>query len=116
MINIDYKNRTPIYIQIVNNIEKYVSLGILKPSEQIPSIREMAIKLGVNPNTVKKAYDILEKNGVILTVSTKGTYITKNINKVIEDKVDKGIGIIKEEINNLTKLGLTKEEILSKIK
>ena len=52
-INLDYQSRTPIYEQIVNSIEKYVALGILKEKEQIPSIREMAVDIGVNPNTVK---------------------------------------------------------------
>ena len=55
MINLDYTSRTPIYEQIVNEIEKFVALGILKEKEQIPSIRELASTLGINPNTVKKA-------------------------------------------------------------
>ena len=54
MINLDYTSRTPIYEQIVSEIEKYVSLGILKEKEQIMSIRELATTLGINPNTVKK--------------------------------------------------------------
>ena len=97
-INIDYKNRTPIYEQIVDDIEKYVSLGILKEGEQIMSIREMAINLGINPNTVKKAYDILEQKNIITTVSTKGTYITTNTKQVIENKIEKEIIAIKIRI------------------
>ena len=54
MINLDYQSRMPIYEQIVREIEKFVALDILKPEQQIPSIREMATTLGVNPNTVKK--------------------------------------------------------------
>ena len=114
-INIDYKNRTPIYEQIVDDIEKYVSLGILKEGEQIMSIREMAINLGINPNTVKKAYDILEQKNIITTVSTKGTYITTNTKQVIENKIEKDIIAIKSKIDALTKLGLTREEILNRI-
>ena len=114
-INIDYKNRTPIYEQIVDDIEKYVSLGILKEGEQIMSIREMAINLGINPNTVKKAYDILEQKNIITTVSTKGTYITTNTKQVIENKIEKDIIAIKSKIDELTKLGLTREEILNRI-
>ena len=71
LINLDYQSRTPIYEQIVSSIEKYVALGILREREQIPSIREMAASLGVNTNTVKKDYDILENKKVITTVSTK---------------------------------------------
>lgn len=54
LINLDYQTRVPIYEQIVHEIERYVALGILKPKDQIPSIRELAGQLGVNPNTVKK--------------------------------------------------------------
>ena len=75
MINLDYQSRTPIYEQIVTEIEKYVVLGIFKPKEQIMSIRELAETLGVNPNTVKKAYSELERKGVIQTISTKGNEI-----------------------------------------
>ena len=56
MINLDYQSRVPIYEQIVQTIERYVALGILKPEEQIPSIRDMAAELGINPNTVTKAF------------------------------------------------------------
>ena len=70
MINLDYQSRIPIYEQIVDGIEKYVALGILKEKTQIPSIREMAGNLGINPNTVKNSYDILENRGVITTIST----------------------------------------------
>ena len=58
MINLDYQSRNPIYEQIVQEIERYVALEILKPEQQIPSIRDMAMQLGINPNTVKKAYSI----------------------------------------------------------
>ena len=54
MINLDYQSRTPIYEQIVEQVERYVALGILKPEEQIPSVRDMATDLGINPNTVKR--------------------------------------------------------------
>ena len=59
MINIDYKNSAPIYEQIVEQIERYIAFGVMKPKEQIPSIRELASNLGINPNTVKKAYEEL---------------------------------------------------------
>ena len=81
MINLDYQSRTPIYEQIIDEIERYVVLGILKPEEQLPSVRELATELGINPNTVKKAYTELERKGVTVTISTKGTYIAYNTEK-----------------------------------
>ena len=62
MINLDYQSRKPIYEQIVNQFERLISLGILKPKQQVYSIRELATSLGDNPNTVKKAYEAIENN------------------------------------------------------
>ena len=84
MINLDYQSRTPIYEQIVEEIERYVAIGILKPEEQLPSVRDMATTLGINPNTVKKAYTELERRGVTVTISTKGTFIAYDTIKVVE--------------------------------
>ena len=116
MVNLDYQSRIPIYEQIVNGIENYVALGILKEKTQIPSIREMASNLGINPNTVKKSYDILENKGIITTISTKGTFIADDTKKATNDKIDKEINIIKEKIINLTKMGISYEEIIERIK
>lgn len=115
MINLDYQSRTPIYEQIITEIERYVSLGILKPKEQVMSIRELATTLGINPNTVKKAYSELDKRGVIITISTKGTFISDNIDGIIKQNVEEKIETIKNIISDLEKLGITKEEIIKKI-
>ena len=115
MINLDYTKRTPIYEQIVEEIEKYVSLGILKEKEQIMSIRDLASHLGVNPNTVKKAYSILESKNVIVSISTKGTFIKENALKVKNQTIDNHIKEINDIIDKLIKLGLTKEEIIKRL-
>jgi len=115
MINLDYQSRKPIYEQIVQEIERYVALDILKPEQQIPSIREMATNLGVNPNTVKKAYDILESRGVIVTLSTKGTFITQKTDKIMNKAIDEKINRIKQEIEEIEKYGISKQEILKRL-
>lgn len=115
MINLDYQSRTPIYEQIINEIEKYVSLGILKPKEQILSIREMASVLGINPNTVKKAYSELENKGVIQTFSTKGTFISDNVEKIKEENIRNKMTEINKIIVELERLGITKEEIIERL-
>jgi len=115
MIQIDYQSRTPIYEQIVLEIERYVVLGIYKPKQQIESIRELATTLGINPNTVKKAYDELERRGTITTISTKGTFISDDTNKLVEQKISEKIKRIQDEIKELEKLGVSKKEILKKL-
>ena len=116
MINLDYQSRIPIYEQIINQVERYIALGIYKPMEQLPSVRELASNLGINPNTVKKAYSELELKGVIVTISTKGTFVSDKTDNIIEAKIDEGIFKINELISELEKLGISRSEIIKKIK
>ena len=111
MFNLDYQSRLPIYVQIVEQFERYITHGVYKPKEQVPSIRELAASLGINPNTVKKAYEELEKRGAIVTISTKGTFVTDDIKYVIDSKIQEKLEAIKANIKELEKLGMTKEEI-----
>ncbi len=116
IITLDYSSRISIYEQIINEVEKYVALGILKEGEQIPSIRDLASTLGINPNTVRKAYQELERKGVINTLSTKGTFITNNTKSVTEEKIAQEINKINKIIKELEKLGLTKTDIIDRLK
>ena len=89
--------------------------GVYKPKEKIESVRELATKLGIIPNTVKKSYDELERRGVITTVSTKGTFISDNVKEITNSKIEEKINRIKREFKELEKLGISKNEIISKI-
>jgi len=115
-INIDFGKRTPIYEQIVEEVERLVSLNILAVNEQIPSIRELACTLSINPNTVKKAYDILESKNIIVSKSTKGTFISEDINKAKEIKINNLIKEIEDKILELESYGLSKNEIIKILK
>lgn len=115
-ISIDYQSRVPFYEQIVKGVEKLVVLNILKPNEQIPSIRELACTLGINPNTVKKAYDILDSKGIIITKSTKGTFITDDIINAKNDRIKELLDNLNNNILELKNYGFTIEEIIKKIK
>ena len=68
MITIDYKDRRPIYEQIVSSIEDLAVRGALEPDSQLPSVRQLAVELSINPNTIQRAYSQLEKTGVIYSV------------------------------------------------
>ena len=116
LISIDYQSRVPIYEQIVKEVEKYIALGILKPKDQILSIRELASSLGINPNTVRKSYERLESLGIITTISTKGTFVADSSSIAIDNKIQDSVLKIKEIIKELEALGITKEEIIKKIK
>lgn len=76
MITIDYRSRVPIYDQIVSGIIRLKTVGVLKADDKLPSVRQLANELRINPNTVQKAYAILETDGIIYSVSGKGSFIS----------------------------------------
>lgn len=76
MIFIDYQSRTPIYEQIVERFQLLILKGVLEPGSQMPSVRSLAMKLSINPNTIQKAYAILEQQGYIYPVKGRGNFIS----------------------------------------
>ena len=85
MIKIDYKNDKPLHEQITFGIKELIISGILKPDEQLPSVREMSVELTVNPNTVQRSYKTLEADGIIYSVRGKGNFVA-NVSNVSHDK------------------------------
>ena len=76
MFSVDLTSRTPIYEQIYQKIVGLILSGVLTENEQLPSVRSLAKSTGVNPNTVSKAYQELERNGVIYSVPGRGSFIS----------------------------------------
>ncbi|HLN61565.1 MAG TPA: GntR family transcriptional regulator [Symbiobacteriaceae bacterium] len=74
-LHIDPSSGTPIYRQIVDQVRQAVASGVLRPGDRLPSVREMAVELAVNPNTIAKAYQELERDGVIDTPRGRGSYV-----------------------------------------
>lgn len=74
MFELDFKSRLPIYEQLCHMITQMAALGALDPGEPLPSVRTLAKQLGINPNTVQKAYRTLEQEGIINTVPGKGSF------------------------------------------
>ena len=75
MVKIDKDSHRPFYEQLVIGIKEDILQGILEPGDQIPSVREMAKILLMNPNTISKAYKVLESEQVLVTVKGKGTFV-----------------------------------------
>ena len=75
MIQIDYRDARPIYEQIVEKFEFLILKQILEPDTQMPSVRQMAAELSINPNTIQRAYAVLESEGYIYSVRGKGNFV-----------------------------------------
>ena len=115
MFQLDFKSGVPICDQIVNGIIKLKSLGVLKSGEQLPSVRALASKFSVNPNTVQKSYSMLEANGIIYSVKGKGSFISDDdraANAVLETAKNNFLNAVRSAKD----LGLNPAEMISLIK
>ena len=76
MISLDYRDKRPIYEQVVEKLEKLIVCGALESNTRLPSVRTLALELSVNPNTIQRAYAQLEQDGYLYTVTGRGNYVT----------------------------------------
>ena len=110
------RSRTPIYEQIIDSIKELVVKGVLEPGERLPSVRDMAKDMTLNPNTVQKAYQELERQGIISTLRGKGTFIALNIQA---NNISIKRGNLMEELKKIVVeaiyLDLSKDELIKYI-
>ena len=97
-----------IFESIVLEYKRYIEMGVYKDGDKLPSVRALASSLGVNPNTVQKAYTQMEADGYIQTLEKKGVYVTYKARIDRKDLIEKA----KKEIKKLKASGLTVEEIV----
>ena len=112
LLNLDQRDKRPIYQQIEDQIVRLCLLEILKEGDSIPSVRQMAADLSINPNTVQKAYQELESKGVIVTVRGKGNFIgdISAIRSVRESQI---LLNLHETVSDARKNGIQREKVLS---
>lgn len=116
MFPIDPRDTRAIYEQIIDNIKEQVIKGILKPGDQLPSVRQLASMLTVNANTVMKAYGELERQEVIETVRGKGAFISMAPSKNISEKqLTELRTVLKTSCIKMHYMGMSKEEVLDEM-
>ena len=113
MIVIDYQNRKPIYEQIVERFQMLIVRGVLEPDSQMPSVRSLATELSINPNTIQKAYTILEQQGYIYPVKGRGNFVSGGRN-LVEQKKENFFQKLRSVIREVIELGVTKEECVGR--
>ena len=113
MIVIDYQNRKPIYEQIVERFQMLIVRGVLEPDSQMPSVRSLATELSINPDTIQKAYTILEQQGYIYPVKGRGNFVSGGRN-LVEQKKENFFQKLRIVIREGIELGVTKEECVGR--
>ena len=110
LITVDVKDRKLIYEQLIDNIKNLVMEGLIAPEEFLPSVRSLAKELGINPNTIQKAYAELERQGVIVSLAGRGSMVTSDISSV-RDVLKQKIAVeMQESVIAAKRAGITLEE------
>jgi GntR family transcriptional regulator len=97
MFELDLRSRKPIYEQLVDKLKELIINEVLKPDEQLPSVRQLAQQLTINPNTIQKAYRELEVQGFIYSQKGKGSFV----NQIVHGKDTKKIAQMKQELEKM---------------
>ena len=109
----NFKSDLPIYLQLVEQIKLGIVSGIFKPGERLASVRDMAMEAGVNPNTMQRALQELEREGMVYSQRTSGRFVTED--EAVIDNAKKNLAEeqIKSFLEAMSKLGYGRDEIIS---
>ena len=107
---LNYQDPRPVYEQITDYFKKLILTGALKKESQMPSVRQMAAELSINPNTIQKAYAILESEGFIYSVKGKGNFVAGN-EALLESKRREWITTMTEFLKEGREIGVSREQV-----
>lgn len=112
-LQLDFHSGLPIYTQIVNQVQSQLANGMLKPGDQLPTVRALALELRVNFNTVARAYRILDEARIISTQQGRGTFITEILLPYVAEKLrnESLEALTKRFIDEAIRLGFSEREI-----
>lgn len=116
LISVNASSGLPIYVQIETQVKNAVAAGALKKGEALPSVRKLALELGINPNTVARAYQELEREGVIGAVPGGGTYVAGHTPRFLKSEKLRRLQPYARQIAvEGTQLGLDEEDIMDMV-
>lgn len=115
-MSFDFDNNIPIYLQLVEQIKRDIISDKIAVGERLPSVRDLAIQLKVNPNTVQKALVELEDIGLVFTERTNGRFVTKDNSLIEKYKQEYANRITQKYIETMGKIGIDKKDVLLLIK
>ena len=111
----NFRNDQPIYSQLTQRLTEAIVSGIYAPGEKLPSVRELALEAGVNPNTVQRALTELEREGLVFSQRTAGRFVTENENMIVNAKLRIADERVSEFLRSMKTLGCGRQEVISLI-
>lgn len=112
----NFDNERPIYIQLVEMVKMQIISGKLKLGEKLPSVRDYANEVKVNPNTMQKALQELEREKLIYTERTNGKYVTNDKTLINKYKKEMANALITSFVKDMSNIGIDKDELINYIK
>ena len=109
MFQVDAMSRIPVYEQIVEQMERFVLAGIMRPNDKLPSVRALASQLSINPNTIQRAYAELEAEGYVVSVTGKGNFVAEGDTQN-QARRQELLAKMRPMMEELKALGMTAEE------
>lgn len=110
MIQLNYRDPTPIYQQIKDGIRRLIATGVIQEGEKLPSVRALASQLAINPNTIQRAYNELEAEEIILSIPGKGSFAAEKTDRNALRKAEL-LQQLKALLHELRSLGVTSEKL-----
>ena len=111
MIIIDYNDKRPIYEQIIERFQTLILNGVLDPDSQLPSVRNLAIELSINANTIQRAYSELEREGYIYSIKGRGNFVRAN-ESLLQVQKEKLMKELQEHALKCKKAGISTSDIM----
>ena len=115
MLHLDYRDSRPIYEQVRDGLRKLMVSGILQEGEKLPSVRALAAQLAINPNTIQRAYEALEREGYVYSLAGKGSFVAPR-KEVDEGRKDELLNTFTAAARELLFLGVSREELAGVLK
>jgi GntR family transcriptional regulator len=115
LLIIDKQSTVPVYEQLIEQLEKLILTGVLQSDDLIPSVRNLSLELSINPNTVQKAYNELERQQITYSVPGKGRYVSKNAKSIISDTRQERLINFKSIVFELAIGGVEYEKVIQAV-
>ena len=114
MLHLDYRDGRPIYEQVQDGLRRLMVSGVLQEGEKLPSVRSLAGQLAINPNTIQRAYEALEREGYVYSIGGKGSFVAPR-REVDTARQEELLNRLDSCVKELLFLGVSKEELLRRV-
>ncbi|MFF2094330.1 GntR family transcriptional regulator [Paenibacillus sp. NPDC058174] len=112
-MTMEFDNNQPIYLQIMNHIKRQIIVGKLKPGDKIDSVRELAAELQINPNTIQRTFQELEREGIVETKRGLGRYVTSEESTIMSIKKEMAGDLLDRFVLGMKELGFESKDIIT---